>query len=170
MEIHEIKLINGGFKGLLCYITEERKTPNGRKYIDKDWKEKNDPIHGKLDSPTKDLRKYLLDICGCLGDEANQAAIDYNIAETEITSIKMEKTFFIFEGEKEWLNNKRFKLKTPKIESKDGYPNYDDVVKLIEEVKKQAIIYMEGKAKITDEEAAVLKFLEKIGFNEASNQ
>jgi len=155
MEIHEIKLINDGYKGLFVYMTEERKMPNGRKYLDKDWKEKNDMVHSALDRPIKDLRKHLLEICGCLGDEGNQAEIDYNIAETRITGIKMMKTFFILEGEKEWLNDKTFKLKTPKIEEKDGYHNFGVVVELIREIKKETEIYMKGAAKISDEECAI---------------
>ena len=155
MEIHEIKLINDGFKGLLVYMTEERKMPNGRKYLDKDWKEKNDMVHSALDRPIKDLRKHLLEICGCLGDDGNQSEMDYNIAETRITGIKMMKTFFILEGEKEWLNDKTFKLKTPKIEEKDGYHNFGVVVELIREIKKETEIYMKGNVKISDEECAI---------------
>jgi hypothetical protein len=65
------------------------------------------------------------------------------------------KTFFILEGEKEWLNDKTFKLKTPKIEEKDGYHNFGVVVELIREIKKETEIYMKGAAKISDSEAAV---------------
>lgn len=155
MEIHEIKLINDGFKGLLVYTTEERKTPNGRKYLDKDWREKNDTIQLALSRPINDLRKHLLEICGCLGDESNKSEMDYNIAETKITSIKMMKTFFIIEGEKEWLNDKTFKLKTPKIEEKDGYHNFGTVVELLREIKKETEIYMKGTAKLSDEEIAI---------------
>ncbi len=155
MEIHEVKLINDGLKGLFVYLTEQRKMPNGRKYLDKDWKEKNDTIHSALDRPIKDLRRHLLEICGCLGDENNKGEVEYNIAETRITGIKIMKTFFILEGEKEWLNDKTFKLKTPKIEEKDGYHNHGTVIELIREIKKETEIYMNGTAKLSDEEIAI---------------
>lgn len=155
MQIYQIKTINGGFKGLETSFTEERVEPNGRKFVDDVTKEKNDPIHLALDKPIKALRKYLLDICGIINDHMDQTEIDYNIAETEIISICMTKTLLVIEGEKEWLNNKKFKLKTPKIEQKDNYVNYDAVMQLIDEIKKEAGIYMKGKARVTDEEAAV---------------
>ena len=155
MNIYLIKTINGGFKGLETSFTEDRVEKNGRKFVDDITKEKNDPIHLALDKPIKALRKYLLEICGIIGDHTDQLETDYAVAETDIISIRMTKTLFVIEGEKEWLNDKRFKLKTPKIEKKDNYVNYDAVMELIEDIKKEAEIYMKGKAKVTDEECAI---------------
>lgn len=155
MNIYQIKTINGGLKGLEISHTEERTETNGRKFIDDITKEKNDPIHLALDKPIKALRKYLLEICGIIGAYTDQIEMDYAIAETEITAIRMTKTLFVIEGEKEWLNDKRFKLKTPKIEQKDNYVNYDAVMELINDIKIEAEIYIRGKAKVSDEEIAI---------------
>ena len=155
MQIYNIKTINGGLKGLEVSYTQDRKEPNGRKFIDDITKEKNDPIHLALDKGIKSLRKYLLEICGIIGDHMDQTEIDYNIAETEITSIKMMKTFFILEGEKQWLNDKTFKLKTPKIEKKDNYTSCDDVVLILEDIRKEAELHMNGSAVVSQEEIAI---------------
>lgn len=155
MEIYQIKVINGGFKGLEVSYIEHRTEPNGRKFIDDVTKEKNDPIHLALDKLIKELRIYLLDICGNIYHKMDQAEIDYAVSETEIVSIEMKKTFFVIKGEKEWLNNKKFTLKTPKVEKKDNDPNTDKIVAILEDIRKETEIYMKGTAKLTDEEIAV---------------
>ena len=155
MNIYQIKTINGGFKGLEVSFTEERVEANKRRFTDDITKEKNDPIHLALDKPIKALRRHLLEICGIIGGHTDQTEVDYAIAETEITAIRMTKTLFIIEGEKEWMNNKRFKLKTPKIEFKDNYISFDEIVALLAEIRKEAEIYMRGTAVVTDEEAVV---------------
>lgn len=155
MNIYNIKTINGGFKGLELSYTEERTEKNGRKFVDDITKEKNDPIHLALDKPIKALRKYLLEICGLINDSMEPSEIEYAIAETDILSIRVTKTLFVIEGDKEWLNNKRFKIKTPKVEAKDQYHNYDAVMELLNDIKAEAEVYMRGNAKLSDEEIAV---------------
>lgn len=155
MNIYQIKTINGGFKGLEISFTEERVEANKRRFTDDITKEKNDPIHLALDKPIKALRRHLLEICGIIGGQTDQAEIDYAITETEITAIRMTKTLFVIEGEKEWMNDKRFKLKTPKIEFKDNYVSFDEIVSLLAEIRKEAEFYMKGTAKVSDEEAVV---------------
>lgn len=155
MNIYQIKTINGGFKGLEVSFTEERVEANKRRFTDDITKEKNDPIHLALDKPIKALRRHLLEICGIIGGQTDQTEIDYAIAETEITAIRMTKTLFIIEGEKEWMNDKRFKLKTPKIEFKDNYVSFDEIVALLADIRKETEIYMRGTAVVTDEEAVV---------------
>lgn len=155
MEIYNIKFINDGLKGAEVSYTEQRTEKNGRKFTDDITKEKNDPVHLALDRPWKDLRGHLLEMCGLIDDRMDDAEVKHAIFETEITSVKVMKTFFIIEGEREWLNNKRFKLKTPKVERKDNYVNYDTVLGLIEEIKKEAEIFIKGTASVSDEEIAV---------------
>ncbi len=155
MNIYNIKTINSGLKGLEVSFTEERKESNGRKFVDDITKEKNDPIHLALDKPIKQLRRYLLEICGIINDETSEAEGDQAVAETDIISIRMTKTLFIIEGEKEWLNDKHFKLKTPKIELKDNYVNYDAVMEILSDIKTEAEVYMRGTAKVSEEEIAI---------------
>lgn len=155
MNIYQIKTINGGFKGIEVSYTEERVEANKRRFTDDITKEKNDPIHLELDKPIKALRRHLLEICGIIGGQTDQTEIDYAIAETEITAIRMTKTLFVIEGEKEWMNDKRFKLKTPKIEFKDNYVSFDEIVSLLADIRKETEIYMRGTAIVTDEEAVV---------------
>jgi len=155
MNIYLIKTINGGFKGLELSFLEERTEANKRKFIDDITKEKNDPIHLALDKLIKSLRKYLLEICGNINDRMDDSEIDYAIAETEIISIEMKKTFFIIKGEREWKNNKRYTLKTPKIEEKDNHDSFEDVRAILMDIRKEAEIYLKGTAIVTDQEAAV---------------
>ena len=155
MNIYQIKTINGGFKGIEVSYTEERIEANKRRFTDDITKEKNDPIHLALDKPIKALRRHLLEICGIIGGQTDQLEVDYAIAETEITAIRMTKTLFVIEGEKEWMNDKRFKLKTPKIEFKDNYVNFDEIVALLAEIRKEAEFYIKGTVKVTDAEAVV---------------
>jgi len=155
MNIYQIKTINGGFKGLELSFLEERTESNKRKFIDDITKEKNDPIHLALDKLIKSLRKHLLEICGNINDRMDEMEIDYAIAETEITSIEMKKTFFIIKGEREWKNNKKYTLKTPKVEEKDNHEGFEDVRAILMEIRKEAEIYLKGTAIISDAEAVV---------------
>lgn len=155
MNIYQIRIINGGSKGIEVSYTEERVEANKRRFIDDITKEKNDYIHLALEKPIKALRRHLLEICGIIGAQTDSLEADYAIAETEITAIRMTKTLFVIEGEKEWMNDKRFKLKTPKIEFKDNYVNFDEIVALLAEIRKEAEFYIKGTVKVSDTEAVV---------------
>jgi len=69
--------------------------------------------------------------------------------------IEMKKTFFIIKGEREWRGEKRYTLKTPKVEGKDKYEYFDNVIEILNDIRKEAEIYLKGTAKISDEEAIV---------------
>ncbi len=153
MEIKSIKLVNGGFKGLVVEYTEPNEK-DGRSKFDTIKKTVRHPIHLGLEKPFKDLRFHLLEICDIISDDMKKNVIDNKVAETEMSQIKIDGSEFILFGEKDKFENKSFKLETPLTGEADAYEHYDSVAALITTIIEETKLYMQGKAVVTDDEIA----------------
>ncbi len=155
MEINKVKLIGSGFKGACADWTEERIEKNGRKYVDPNWREKNDPIHFALDRPFKDLRYFLLEICGIIHSNMGVDEIEQEISDCEVDFVEIKENGFVIAGTKRCSFDKSFKLKTPKVDEDDNYHNFDKVMVLTEIIAEETVHYIKGSAVIDENECAV---------------
>lgn len=154
MEIKSVKLVNGGFKGFdVVMLKEEEK--EGRSKINKVTERPRHPIHLGLEIPFKDLRFHLLQICGLINDDMDKADIDATLEECDVTSVDIEDTYFKIRGVKSVFSEKSYPLPTPKVSAEDDYKHYDTVMKIIEKIVEETEHYLNGSAKVTDEEIAM---------------
>ncbi len=153
MEIKKIKLLAGGYKGAEIQWLKPRKQ-NKVDYTDTIDEERNTPIHSDLDILLKSLRYYLLDICGLIRGDEKKMELDYAIGECEITKVEIESKTFILHGNKSCLKNQSYTFKTPKVDE-DGYERYSEVVEILEKIKSEAVLYLDGTKEISPEEIAI---------------
>lgn len=154
MKIKKIVLKNSGFKGLdVTYLREEEK--NGRPFINEVTEKRKHPIHLGLETMFRDLRFYLLDITGMLKGDEDKADKDFLILETEVVSLEFDLERFVLGGEKVVFRDKKIKLKTPKVDSDDGYEHYETVMKMIASIVDETKEYMAGTKKVDDVEVAI---------------
>jgi len=159
MEIVKIKLLSGGYKGMVIEYIRPRTNKQQKPYIDTIKEERNDPIHLGLDKPLKELRYFLLEISSIISNDMEKMNIDYAIADSEIDAIEIDAKSFVLHGTKKSIvGNKSFKIKTPKITEDDDYHNFDAVMKIIEVIIEETTQYMDGSVVIEDEELA-LRFI-----------
>jgi len=164
MKLKQLRLKNSGFGGLeISHLTTIEK--NGR-IFGKEIREKNkQPIHLGLENKLKELRPFLLNLCKVLRGDEDKSTKDYTITETEMTGLQIvidttadEGTGFILEGSSTILNSKEVKFKTPKIESGDGYIDFEAVQLIIKEIVEEVKAYMSGSVTVSDEEVLVRWF------------
>lgn len=154
MNIKKITLSQGGFRGLtVTYLREEEK--NGRPFINEVTEKRKHPIHLSLETMFKDLRFYLLDITGMLRGDEDKTIKDFTIQETDVTAIEFNNEMFCISGEKSVFADKKFKVKTPKVDDNDQYEHYETVLKMIESIKEEVKEYLAGTKKVDDVEVAV---------------
>jgi hypothetical protein len=154
-----IKVKEGGMKGLeVSYCHQEEK--DGKTWNIEDWQDRKIPIGEKLDEVIKAFRFYLMDIFGYDMKEANAG-------DCKIKEIKFDGDI-VLSGELRVLNGDRtVNLKTCKIDESCEYERYDELNKLIGQMKDEINLYMEGKS-IMSEKQLVMQFYQgKKGFDEA---
>lgn len=166
MKLKSVKLIASGFGGMkVKYLRQEEK--NGRMVTNEIEEKRKWPIHLGLENKFKELRPFLLELCKVLRGDEDKLTKDFLIQEIDLTALQIvidttaeEGTGFILEGTTPVLNSKELKFKTPKIESGDGYDNFDAVQLIIKEIVKETEIYMRNGAVVTDQEV-LIRYIEK---------
>lgn len=159
MKIKKVKYLDRGFRGIEVEAFDNDKV-GSRYYNNKDKKEYKHPIHLALEIKTKDLKVFLLEMCGVLHGTEDKDEKDFIIAETEITSIEITKDGFVLAGERVVFGSKYVAYKTPKMSPDDNYHHFETVVKVIQEVMDEVIIHVNGTNKATDEEV-LIRWVEK---------
>jgi len=164
MKLKKVKLVANGFGGCqITYLKQEEK--KGRLFNVEVTEKKKNPIHLALEKKFKELRPFMLSLCKVLRGDEDKAMKDFLISETEMsvlqividtTSEGQEGSGFILEGSSTILSgNKEVKLKTPKIESEDGYDDFDAVQLIIKELVAEVMVYLSGNCMVSDEEALI---------------
>jgi hypothetical protein len=154
MEIKKIKLIDGGFKGVLVtYLRPEVK--KNKTFINEVTEKRKYPVHLDLDRPFKDLRFNLLDIAGIIRGDMDKGDVDFTMAECDVDTIKIEGSTFVLGGTKTVIGNKSIRIETPKIDQHDDYQYYDTVMNMIKTIIEETKQYMEGTKNVDDNEVAV---------------
>ena len=159
MKIKKVKYLDRGFRGIEVEAFDNDKV-GSRYYNNKDKKEYKHPIHLALELKTKDLKVFLLEICGVLHGTEDKHEKDFIIAETEIVSIEITKDGFVLEGERVVFGSKYVKYKTPKMSADDNYHHFETVIKVIQEVMDEVVVHVNGTNKASDEEV-LIRWVEK---------
>jgi hypothetical protein len=159
MKIKKVKYLDRGFRGIEVEAFDSDKV-GSRYYNNKDKKEYKHPIHLALETKTKDLRVFLLEMCGVLRGNEDKDEKDFIIAETDILSIELTKDGFVLAGERVMYGSKYVSYKTPKMSADDNYHHFDTVIKVIQEVMDEVVVHVAGTNKASDEEV-LIRWVEK---------
>lgn len=167
MKIKKIAIKGNGFAGLhITHLIQEKDT-KGRLFINERTDKRKQPIHLGLENKFKELRPFYLELCRILRGDEDKATKDYTIQETEITGLQIvidttedEGTGFIIEGCIGSVGDKYIKPKTAKIESGDGYHNFDAVQLIIKEIVEEVRAYANGSVVASDSEV-LIRYMER---------
>lgn len=158
MNIKKIELQSSGFKGCtVAFLTHTMK--NSRPFVNETIEKRKDPIHKDMEDLFKDLRIHLLDIFKINNIRLSEAERNSVILETQVTAIEFDNDSFILTGETEGAEEKFLKLKTYKVQQSDGYEGYDEVRKIIDDLKVEAVSYLDG-LKVVSEREMMLRWLD----------
>lgn len=160
IQIRSVELNDNGFKGASVSHHQEEKR-NGRKQQVLHKAYPKNPIHLALERPFKDLRIHLLELCGYIHDGLKKDRVDQIIQETYVTCIEYDGIYIQVFGERRMFVDKYVELKSPKMQPEDGYVNYEGLKALFETIEQETIFYLDGTAKIEDEDVAMRYIAEK---------
>jgi len=158
MNIKKIELQGGGYKGANVFFLTQTFKQN-RPFLNETIEKRKNPIHGDMEKLFKDLRVHLLDVCNINNNRLSEAEQKTIILETEISSIEFDNDSFLLSGEMEVFSDKKIKLKTCKVQESDDYEGYGEVRKIIDELKTEAVAYLDGLKVVSDREM-MLRWLE----------
>lgn len=155
-KIGGIKLLNTGLKGVeITYETVE--TIGGQVYTSEDNKKSNRPAHRELKSLVKNLGAHLMVLCGYENE--------LRLPDFEVVSIKAGSDRFLISGKYRCWDDKIIAVNTPLIKEVDGYDGYDEVSKLVDEIYREADLYLKGVKKIKKSEV-ITDYMKDIKKNE----
>jgi len=158
MNIKRVDLQSNGFKGATVHILVHE-FRNNRPFINEDIKVNKNPIHMDLEKLFKDLRIHLLDIFKIANNRLSEAEIKTLILETNVNSIEWDNDSFTIKGELESFPEKYVKLNSPKVQESDEFTGYAEVRGIIEQIKVEAMSYIDGLKLVSDREM-MLRYLE----------
>jgi len=158
MNIKKIELQGGGYKGANVFFLTQTFKQN-RPFLNETIEKRKNPIHGDMEKLFKDLRVHLLDIYKINNIRLSEAEQKTLILETDVHSIEFDNDSFVLKGEIEGTDSKRLPLKTYKVQESDDYEGYGEVRKIIDELKTEAVAYLDGLKVVSDREM-MLRWLE----------
>jgi hypothetical protein len=159
MQIKKITFNAHGLRGASIEYSKRETPPEGRPTTKTVIEKKQTPVHIGLEKLVKSLRVNLLEINRILGSESSEDEMKYLLQETELKTIVIGPDYFVLSGTLLAFEEKDVKLKTPKVEAKDGYPKFDQVQSIIAEIKAECVEYLQGTQTVTDEEV-VLRWIQ----------
>lgn len=146
-KIGGVKLINTGLRGIeIIYETVE--IIDGVSYNSEDTKKSFRPAHHDLKDFMKDLRTYLIELCGY--DEESVIKADF-----EITGVKAGSDSFLISGKFRCWNDKIIAVNTPLIKEVDAYERFDEVMTIVDKIYKETDMYLKGVKKADRKEIIV---------------
>jgi hypothetical protein len=150
--ITKIQLKNSGLKGIEVSYRKNDEV-NHRTFNNGHKEECKHPIHLDLEKAFKELRFFLLEICKVINPGMEQDEVEDALADTLIDSVSIDDNAFIIRGELAVNQTPKYiKLETPEIDADDDYHNFDAVLKVIDTIKTETLLHMEGKKKVSDKE------------------
>jgi len=159
MKIKKVQFLEQGFKGIKVSSIESEKK-GGRYYNNKMNKEYKHPVHIALETKTKDLRVFLLEMCGVLRGDEDKMTKDYIIAETEIESVELTDEGFIVSGCRVVFGNKYTTYTTPKMSPDVDYHHFGTVMNILKEILEEVKVHVEGTNKASDQEV-LIRYIER---------
>ncbi len=154
MQITKINLQTGGLKG--AHVTHfSPVTKNGRTKVKEIIEKEPHPIHLALETPFKDLRWHLLDLCDVIHDNSHKVDIDELLSDTEVSGIRLDakiNSFVIVGAKRTRKIGKVYNFETPEVTIDDKYEHYETVMKIFERIFEETKLYLSGEVKVTDEE------------------
>lgn len=146
-KIGGVQLINTGLRGVqIVYETVE--VLDGVSFNSEDTKKSFRPAHHDLKQFMKDLRTYLIELCGY--DEETVMEADF-----EITGIKAGTDSFLISGKFRCWNDKIIAVNTPLIKEVDAYERFDEVMTTVDKIYKETDLYLKGIKKPKRQEIIV---------------
>lgn len=139
LAIASVKLLNGGMKGIeIEYLLPSIK--GNIQFFDTYRAKRKAPIHADLEKTFSWAKGHLLDICGYTLEKEER---EYLMSALEITGVKYGEKGIILYGELLVLNGtKVLKLETPLINDEEEYPEFRNLVSIIEGIYSEVNEYL----------------------------
>lgn len=162
LKIGSVKLKNGGMKGMVVnYIKPVMK--NGNMFMDTYDVKKSAPVTFELMDKFAKLGNYLLDICGYTTNELEREQL---LGLLEITKLSAGQESFQISGKLKVLGgNQVVSLTTPLIKESMDYGDFEEVMKLVDDIYDDTREYVGGKM-MSETELALRFYKDKEGFSE----
>lgn len=142
VRIGAISLNNNGSNGLVVKY-EQTEIRNNREFFTEYSAKKKFPIHQELSDKFLELIPFLLELCNYESDPAL-------ISGTKMVAVKYNDNGFVLSGKMSAIADKEFAINTPLITDEDGYPNFDKVSQILNDIYSETKEYMEGKKVLSD--------------------
>lgn len=160
--ISKVIVQTGGLKGLVLEGTKKVYREN-KLQLDGFRDTVRHPIHLALEDKIGDLRFSVLEICGLTNDKSGLSKDEKKnlFYGCEIESIEFEQGvtgWFKIKAKSRVFDTKYQTLKTPKVDSSDGYDKFDTVMNIIAEMLEE-IHHYENKTKLISNEELAISFV-----------
>lgn len=160
--ISKVIVQTGGLKGLILEGTKKVYREN-KLQLDGFRDTVRHPIHLELEDKIGDLRFSVLEICGLSSDNSGLSKEEKKnlLYGCEIESIEFEQGvtgWFKIKAKSRVFDTKYQTIKTPKVDSSDGYDRFDTVMKIIEDMIEE-IHHYENKTKVISNEELAISFV-----------
>lgn len=155
-KIRKVTLQASGLRGLVIEGTYESIKEN--KVVINGYKDTvRHPINLDLEAKIKELRWFLLDICGLITSNTSKHEKISLVEGCEVIGFEIndEDGYFVIKGVGRVFDTKYIKLATPKVDSSDNYEYFDTVNNVFKEILSEVEQYAKGLKKISDEELAL---------------
>lgn len=137
-----VKMMVDGLKGLeVSYETIDVQKEESFRNEHNDKRHR--PVHKELKVALTGLKEYFADLCGYLMYVPGEFR-ESMLSLVEVTGVKAGGDKFCITGKVRCFDDKIIGMATPTISVTDGYDHYDDVMKLVDVVYKEADLYMKG--------------------------
>lgn len=113
------------------------------------------PIHFDLEDQIKQLRLFVLEVCGLITDSTTKNEKIMLLEQCDILSLEFERGisgFFKLKASSRVFDTKSQNLTTPKVDATDNYEFYETVMNIIDVILEEVDQYSKGLKKVTDEE------------------
>ncbi len=156
-KLSSVKLIEDGLKGIeVSYGSVEFR--GKREYFNEYKVKRRAPASSELMDKFKELKEYMLDICGYVGNESELKNMENNLMITGVTYT--DEGFVLIGKMKVLAGDKVVSLSTPLIVNSEEYFDFKSVIEVLNSLYLETTMYMDGKKEISNLQLA-MKFAEK---------
>ena len=155
--LQSVKLVDGGLKGIVVSYGSSEVRDNVRYYNEHTVKHRA-PVSEDMLDKFRELKQYMLQICGYVGNEAELKNMAQNLT---ITAVKYNSDGFLLTGTMNVLaGDKVVALNTPLVADGNEYFDFVQVAKILDEVFEETSYYIDG-AKTPTQLQIAMKFADK---------
>lgn len=139
--LQSVKLVDGGVKGIVV-VYGSSEVRNGVRYYNEHSVKHRAPVSEEMVEKFKELKPYMLSICGYVGNEREMKNMAQNLS---INGVTYNDKGVVLSGQINVLaGNKVVALNTPLITDGNEYSDFVQVINILDNLFKETQMYIDG--------------------------